>query len=121
MEDKTVINTPPPPPSEVKIRTMQSDIASMRASGGGAAKFRSVAVAGLSLDKERRAPAAASQASTAARVAPSAYEQPNIPVTHEVGSEEDAKSHILPLAITVVVALAAIVAVGYVAYITFVK
>ncbi len=120
MDDKTVITTPPPPPSEVKIRTMQSDIASMRASGGGAAKFRSVAVAGLSLDKESR-PSAARPVTSAPRSAPSAYERPNTPVTHEVGSEDDVKNHVLPLAITIIVAIAALAAVGYVAYITFAK
>ncbi len=121
MNDKSVINTPPPPPSEVKIRTMQSDIAAMRASGGGTPKFRSVAVAGLSLDKERHTPAGGPSPAVATSAAPSVYEPPNIPVTHEVGSEEDVRSHILPLAITIVVAVIAIAAVGYVAYITFAK
>ena len=120
MDDKSVVNAAPPPPSEVKIRTMRSDIASMRASGGGVPKFQSVAVEGLSLDKEPHA-SATGQHSAAVASPQSVYEPPKIPVTHEVGSEEDVKSHVLPMVITIVVAVAALVAVGYVAYITFVK
>ena len=40
----------PPPPTEVKIRTMRSDLAGLTASGGGLPKFENVKVAGLSLD-----------------------------------------------------------------------
>ncbi|HVN26598.1 MAG TPA: hypothetical protein VMT99_03035 [Candidatus Paceibacterota bacterium] len=41
----------PPPPSEVKIRTMKSDLAGLAASGGGMPKFESVKVTGLSIEK----------------------------------------------------------------------
>ena len=36
----------PPPPPEVKVRTMRSDLASMAQSGGGLPKFQSVKVEG---------------------------------------------------------------------------
>lgn len=35
----------PPPPQEVKVRTMASDLASMAASGGGLPQFRNVKIA----------------------------------------------------------------------------
>lgn len=44
--------SPPPPPSEVKVRTMRSDLASMAKSGGGLPQFESVKVANLSLGKK---------------------------------------------------------------------
>lgn len=37
----------PPPPSEVKVRTMRSDLASMAKSGGGLPQFENVKVSGL--------------------------------------------------------------------------
>jgi len=40
-----------PPPTEVKIRTMKSDVAALAASGGGLPRFQSVKVAGLSIEK----------------------------------------------------------------------
>jgi hypothetical protein len=120
LDDQNLINTAPPPPSELKIRTMKSDLASMRASGGGAPKFQSVAVPGLSLDKEQSA-SAESRPSSVVAAPQSVYEPPKIPETYEVGSEEDIKSHFLPMTITIVVAIVAIIAVGYVAYITFGK
>ena len=45
------ITTAPPPPTEVKIRTMKSDLEGLAASGGGLPKFENVRVAGLSLEK----------------------------------------------------------------------
>jgi hypothetical protein len=36
----------PPPPQEVKVRTMASDLASMTASGGGLPQFQNVKIAG---------------------------------------------------------------------------
>ena len=42
----------PPPPTEVKIRTMNSDLSGMAASGGGLPKFENVKVSGLSLAKK---------------------------------------------------------------------
>jgi hypothetical protein len=41
----------PPPPTEVKIRTMKSDVAALAASGGGFPKFQNIKVSGLSLEK----------------------------------------------------------------------
>jgi len=41
--------TAPPPPSEVKVRTMRSDLASMAQSGGGLPKFQNVKISGLTL------------------------------------------------------------------------
>jgi len=41
--------TAPPPPVEVKIRTMRSDLASMSKTGGGAAQFENVVVQGGSM------------------------------------------------------------------------
>src|ERR1700722_7939493 len=41
----------PPPPSEVKIRTMRSDLESMTASGGGLPRFANVKVSGLDAPK----------------------------------------------------------------------
>jgi hypothetical protein len=46
------LTTAPPPPTEVKIRTMQSDVASMNASGGGLPKYQNVHISGLSAQKE---------------------------------------------------------------------
>jgi hypothetical protein len=43
--------TAPPPPSEVKVRTMQSDLAAMAKSGGGVPRFENVKVEGLSMEK----------------------------------------------------------------------
>jgi predicted RND superfamily exporter protein len=38
----------PPPPQEVKVRTMASDLASMTASGGGLPQFQNVKIASAS-------------------------------------------------------------------------
>ena len=47
---KVLTKAPPPPPLEVKIRTMRSDIDSMMKSGGGSPSFQNVAVSGLSME-----------------------------------------------------------------------
>ncbi len=48
LENRGSLTTAPPPPAEVKIRTMRSDIASLVASGGGGMPgFENVKVAGL--------------------------------------------------------------------------
>lgn len=49
-QDDAVVNVTPPP-TEVKIRTMRSDVASMHESGGGLPKFQNVKVSGLALEK----------------------------------------------------------------------
>jgi hypothetical protein len=41
----------PPPPPEVKIRTMRSDLESMAKSGGGMPHFQSVQVSGLAMER----------------------------------------------------------------------
>lgn len=46
------VATAPPPPTEVKIRTMKSDIAMLAASGGGMPRFENVKVKGLSATAE---------------------------------------------------------------------
>jgi hypothetical protein len=53
------LTTAPPPPTEVKIRTMKSDIAMMASSGGGGLpQFESVHVVGLSPQRESEQDAA---------------------------------------------------------------
>jgi hypothetical protein len=47
---KVLAKAPPPPPLEVKIRTMRSDIDSMMKSGGGAPSFQNVPVSGLTME-----------------------------------------------------------------------
>lgn len=47
----SIPNVPPPPP-EVKIRTLRSDLESMAQSGGSSPQFRSVAVPGVSAASE---------------------------------------------------------------------
>jgi hypothetical protein len=69
---------------------MRSDLASMAASGGGAPKFQSVAVSGLSIEKEYKNEAAAAVAAT--------------------------RKNFLPMLIVGVVAIIAIGGVGYFAY-----
>jgi predicted RND superfamily exporter protein len=39
----------PPPPQEVKVRTMQSDLVSMAESGGGLPRYQNVKIAGASV------------------------------------------------------------------------
>jgi hypothetical protein len=41
----------PPPPAEVKVRTMKSDLEALAKNGGALPQFRSVPVEGLSLSK----------------------------------------------------------------------
>lgn len=49
--DNTLPNMPPPPP-EVKVRTMRTDLSALAASGGaGSSTFRTVSVEGLTLTK----------------------------------------------------------------------
>lgn len=74
---KVLTSAPPPPPAEVKIRTMRSDIESMMRSGGGAPSFQNVAVSGLSLEREGH------QAPVAERTpmpAPASFSIPAAPV-----------------------------------------
>ncbi len=48
----------PPPPAEVKVRTMKSDYEALMKSGGASPSFRTVTVEGLSLAKSQTGPAA---------------------------------------------------------------
>jgi len=134
--DKTVVNTPPPPPLEIKIRTMRSDIDSMMKSGGGAPVFQDVAVSGLSMEKEYiPAPFTTSPmpstASTPTEQAPVTTPQIQIeeqrfpaattpePAPQPVVGEE-AGSDLVPKIFVGIVALVAIGVVGYFAYTIFI-
>ena len=79
--------TAPPPPPEVKIRTMRSDVESMAKTGGGLPQFQNVKVSGLSEEK----PAASATVKT------------------------ESKSNILLIALLIVV-VAALIVVGWFAY-----
>ena len=88
----------PPPPPEVKVRTMRSDLDAMAKSGGGAPHFETVTVAGLSIGK-----AHAPQA-----VRPS--------VADAVGAAGRNKNRNTIIIVVVVIAAAAILTLCYVAY-----
>jgi len=147
---KVLTSAPPPPPAEVKIRTMRSDIESMMRSGGGAPSFQNVAVSGLSLEREGH------QAPIAERTpmpAPSSYSVPATPVvgatpalTPHVAEKETSpaqtpdfspaplstpaqefvpvvtpENHLMPILVVTLVAILAIGVVGYFAYTLFGK
>lgn len=84
------MTTAPPPPPEVKIRTMRSDIAALAASGGNLPKFENVKVSGLSAQKQ--------SAATVART--------------------ESKSNLL-LIVVFVITLAAVAVVGWLVYLKF--
>ena len=106
----------PPPPAEVKVRTMKSDITSMQQSGGGLPQFQTVTVAGLAIQREAptmvpasadRTPVAAGAPSAAPRTAP----------THDPKALSGASPHnALGITLVIIVALVAIAVVWYVAY-----
>jgi len=136
MEDKTVIKTAPPPPSEVKIRTMRSDINSMMQSGGGAPSFENVSVSGLSMDTKFKpstfvqTPMPTADAMPASTFATQALEEasaaaPSEPASRPILGEEVADAgpngDLIPKLIVGLVALVAIAVVGYVAYTIFTK
>jgi hypothetical protein len=145
---KVLTSAPPPPPAEVKIRTMRSDIESMMRSGGGAPSFQNVAVSGLTLEREGH------QAPVAERTpmpAPSSYSVPATPVVaatpapmpHVADSETSPtqasdfspapasmpaqefvpeavpENHLMPILVITLVAIIAIAVVGYFAYSLF--
>jgi len=93
----TIPGAPPPPP-EVKVRTMRSDLESMAKSGGGAPRFQNVAVAGLATQNEP------SQAGEGA--------------AQQSASAAPKKSLLGPI-LVVIVALVAVAVVGYFAYTIF--
>ena len=95
----------PPPPPEVKVRTMKSDLESMARSGGGAPQFQNVAIAGL-----------AAEGNEIAVSQPSVEEAP---ATQEAAAQSaPSKSMIGPI-LVIVVAIAALAVVGYFAYTIF--
>jgi hypothetical protein len=131
MEDKTVITTAPPPPSEVKIRTMRSDIDSMMKSGGGAPTYRNVSITGLSLDEKFKVPTTFVQAPMpdpgANRPAPieDNMPKPYSPVDRPVVGEEvltpNPGNDLIPKLVVGLVGLLALGVVAYFAYTIFIK
>jgi hypothetical protein len=107
----------PPPPAEVKVRTMRSDIASMTASGGGLPQFQDVTVAGLAM--EREAPAVVAAPEAAAEMA-RAVENAGMPAAQRnsaQGQDSSAPSgNMTGIILVIVVAVIAIAVVGYFAY-----
>lgn len=47
-----VLPSAPPPPQEVKVRTLKSDLASMAASGGGLPRYENVKIAASTGEKK---------------------------------------------------------------------
>jgi hypothetical protein len=136
--NKVLTKAPPPPPLEVKIRTMRSDIDSMMKSGGGAPSFQNVAVTGLSLEGHQAPtssptpmPNLGSFSTPAATVttpvvsrAPVEPAAPlgSVPAAQDVTPEGGSSgSNIMPIVIVVIVAVIAIGVVGYFAYTIFAK
>lgn len=114
----------PPPPAEVKVRTMKSDIASMQQSGGGLPQFQTVTVAGLAIQREAptivpasadRAPVAAGAPSAAPRTAPPSASGEGSPHGPEAPSGVS-PHNALGITLVIIVALVAIAVVWYVAY-----
>jgi hypothetical protein len=129
MEDKTVVTTAPPPPSEVKVRTMRSDIDSMMKSGGGAPTYQNVSISGLSLDEKFKAPTTFVQTPLPAggRIVtpednmPQPYQAVDRPVVGQEVQAAGPSSDLVPKIIVGVVALLALGVVGYFAYTIFAK
>jgi hypothetical protein len=128
MEDKTVVTTAPPPPSEVKVRTMRSDIDSMMKSGGGAPSYQNVSISGLSLE-EKFKPTTFVQTPLPAggRIVmpennmPQPYQPVDRPVLGQEVSDVGPGNDLLPKLIVGLVALIALGVVAYFAYTIFVK
>jgi hypothetical protein len=53
IKDPTPSSSVPPPPAEVKVRTMKSDIEGVAQAGGGMPQFKTVAVEGMGLPNSR--------------------------------------------------------------------
>ena len=142
---KVLTSAPPPPPAEVKIRTMRSDIESMMRSGGGAPSFQDVAVSGLTLEREGHQAPVAERTSMPTS---SSYSVPATPVVVAMPApmpQQNAESeippppvrasasgqefvpesasvpenHLMPILIVTLVAIIAIGVVGYFAYTLF--
>jgi hypothetical protein len=118
MDSNSQNNIPgvPPPPAEVKVRTMKSDLESMAKSGGGLPQFQNVSVAGLRVEREAPAAIAAPEvaeqmARAAAPIAPSPAEAP---VGAEVEENGGSSSHnLFGIILVVIVAILAVAAVVY--------
>ena len=129
MEDKTVVTTAPPPPSEVKVRTMRSDIDSMMKSGGGAPSYQNVSVSGLSLDEKFKPPTnfVTTPIPEAGRIimpednTPQPYQPVDRPVLGQEVSDAGPESELMPKLIVGLVALVALGVVAYFAYLIFVR
>ena len=52
------LTTAPPPPAEVKVRTMRTDLESMAKSGGGLPRFQNVKVGAFSAERRQDVDAA---------------------------------------------------------------
>ena len=100
----------PPPPAEVKIRTMRSDLETMTKSGGGLPQFQNVTVSGLAVGHE------APNLSVGAPVQPSAF--PGSQQVEQASSDGTAGgSHkMIGIILVIVVAVIALAVVGYFAY-----
>jgi flagellar basal body-associated protein FliL len=122
----------PPPPQEVKVRTMHSDLESMAKSGGGLPRFENVAITGVTVEQEYAStpdhaanlpqqtvaqPVAPAQP-VATPVAAQPSPQTAAPTMATVNSTQPRKD-LYPIFIVAIVALLAIGGVGYFAYITF--
>jgi hypothetical protein len=102
--------TAPPPPSEVKVRTMRSDLESMAKSGGGLPQFENVRIAGLSMERTVAANAAA-----AARVGGSA--DPNaVSAAGAAGTPDTKKTHTTIISLMVIAIIAILGILGWFAY-----
>jgi hypothetical protein len=107
----------PPPPAEVKVRTMKSDLESMAKSGGGLPQFQNVLVAGLQI--EREAPGAVAAPEVAEQMARAAAPMVPSPATAPVGTEIEEDSdggsghNLFGIILVLVVAIIAIAAVVY--------
>lgn len=106
MDENGFLISAPPPPPEVKMRTMRSDLAAMAKSGGGVPRFESVKVAGwvpAGGGFGQRAPDAAG--------APGA--------SGALGSAGSAKRRNMTIVLIVVAAVAAAALIGYFVYVAF--
>ena len=115
---RTILSACPPPPAEVKVRTMRSDIASMTASGGGLPQFQNVTVAGLAMEREAPAVIAAPEAAEAmARAVESAGTPPARQENPAEGRSSSGPSgNMIGIILVIVVAAIAIALVGYFAH-----
>lgn len=108
----------PPPPPEVKVRTMKSDVESMQKSGGGLPQFQNVTVAGLAM--ERAVPTAVAAPEAAAEMARAEASAGLAPAGGESVPDASAtpsgSRNMMGIILVVIVALAAVAAVWYFAY-----